>query len=103
VVTNLLTNAIKFGRGNPIEVEVAGDDDRARLRVRDAGEGIRQEEQDLIFERFERASNGNGHPGLGLGLWISKRIVEACHGTISVESRQGQGSTFTVQLPRALV
>ena len=103
MVTNLLSNAIKFGGGKPIEVEVEteAEESRARLQVRDAGEGIPPEEQDRIFERFERVTTGPAHPGLGLGLWISKQIVEASRGTISVESRSGQGSTFTVRLPRA--
>ena len=100
VITNLLSNAIKFGGGRPIGVEVEGDDQRARLVVRDGGPGIPAEEQQRIFERFERATNGRSHPGLGLGLWISKRIVDAFGGTISVESRPGEGSTFAVELPR---
>jgi signal transduction histidine kinase len=100
VVTNLLSNAIKFGEGGAIGVEVEGDAERARLVVRDAGQGIPVEEQQRIFERFERASNGRSHPGLGLGLWISKRIVDAIGGTISVESRPGGGSVFAVELPR---
>ena len=100
VVTNLLTNAIKFGGGKPIDVEVDADDARATLRVEDHGEGIALEEQGRIFERFERASNGRSHPGLGLGLWISTQIVESLGGAISVDSAPGEGSTFTVRLPR---
>jgi signal transduction histidine kinase len=101
VVTNLLSNAIKFGCGRPIEVELDADAAVARLEVKDSGEGIPTQEQDRIFERFERATSVRRHPGLGLGLWICKQIVDACHGTISVESEPGQGSTFSVQLPRA--
>jgi signal transduction histidine kinase len=100
VITNLLSNAIKFGGGRPIDVEVQGDAQRVRLVVRDGGPGIPAEEQHRIFERFERATNGRSQPGLGLGLWISKRIVDAFGGTISVESRPGEGSTFAVELPR---
>jgi signal transduction histidine kinase len=100
VITNLVGNAIKFGGGQPIEVELASDADSARLAVRDGGVGIAPEEQRRIFERFERATSSAGHPGLGLGLWISKQIVDACRGTISIDSASGQGCTFTVQLPR---
>ena len=71
------------------------------LQVKDAGEGIPPEEQTRIFERFERVTTGPATRASGLGLWISKQIVEASRGTISVESRSGQGSTFTVRLPRA--
>ena len=100
VITNLLSNAIKFGCGRPIEVELDADENCARVQVRDAGEGILPQEQERIFQRFERATSVQRHPGLGLGLWICKQIVDASHGTISVQSQPGQGSTFSVELPR---
>jgi signal transduction histidine kinase len=100
VVTNLLSNAIKFGRGRPIEIELVADEREAELQVRDDGEGIEPEAQTRIFERFERATTVRRHPGMGLGLWITKQIVDACHGTISVVSEIGRGSAFTVKLPR---
>ena len=86
VVTNLLSNAIKFGCGRPIEVELDADESEAELQVRDDGEGIQPQEQERIFQRFERATSVRRHPGMGLGLWICKQIVDACHGTISVAS-----------------
>ena len=91
VVTNLLSNAIKFGRGCPIEVAVEGDDMNAHLRVTDGGEGIPPPEQARIFDRFERATSVRHHPGLGLGLWICKQIVEASRGTISVAQPGREG------------
>ncbi len=100
VITNLLSNAIKFGCGRPIEVELDADENSARVQVRDAGEGILPQEQERIFQRFERATSVQRHPGMGLGLWICKQIVDASHGTISVQSEPGHGSTFRVELPR---
>lgn len=102
VVTNLLSNAIKYGCGRPIEVEVLAEEGGGAVRIHDGGEGIPPEEQERIFERFERAGSVSRHPGLGLGLWISKQIVEACHGTITVQSQRGEGCTFTVHLPRTV-
>jgi signal transduction histidine kinase len=102
IVTNLLSNAIKFGRGRPIEVALAADGANARLEVKDDGEGIPLHEQERIFDRFERATSVRQHPGLGLGLWICKQIVEASHGTISVRSQPGNGATFIVELPRGV-
>jgi signal transduction histidine kinase len=101
VVGNLLSNAAKYGRGQPVEVRVEqGLDGRARLVVKDNGIGIAPEDQARIFERFERAVSGNQFNGLGLGLWISREIVESHGGHILVRSAPGEGSTFTVELPR---
>jgi signal transduction histidine kinase len=100
VVTNLLSNAIKFGPGQPVDVDVETTGDRARLRVRDRGIGVPNEARERIFARFERASAHQGIPGLGLGLWITKQIVDAYGGSIGVDSQVGKGSTFTVELPR---
>ncbi len=101
VVTNLLSNAAKYGAGRPIEIEVNGGDTIARFSIRDHGIGIPAEHQARIFERFERAVSDRHYGGLGLGLWIVRQIVDALGGTIRVESRAGAGSTFTVLLPRA--
>lgn len=99
VVLNLLTNARKYGRGEPIEIAVGVEDGMALLRVKDQGIGIAPESQARIFERFERAAGTRNFGGLGLGLYISQQIVTAHGGSISVESGLGQGSTFTVRLP----
>lgn len=99
VVTNLLSNAIKFGPGKPIDLEVRKEDGRARLVVRDRGIGIDARDQARIFQRFERAVSLRHYGGLGLGLWITRQIVEAMDGTIRVTSEPGRGSTFTIEMP----
>jgi PAS domain S-box-containing protein len=100
VVTNLLSNAVKYGAGKPVDVEFGLRGDRARLVVRDHGIGIDPADQAQIFERFERAVSSRNYGGLGLGLYIVKRIVEAHGGTIRVESRPGEGAAFEVELPQ---
>ncbi len=100
VVTNLLSNAVKYGAGKPVDVEFGPRDGGARLAVRDRGIGIDPADQVQIFERFERAVSSRNYGGLGLGLYIAKRLVEAHGGTIRVESRPGEGSTFVVDLPQ---
>jgi signal transduction histidine kinase len=100
VVTNLLSNAHKFGAGKPIEIALGGEGGAAWVRVRDHGIGVDPARQPFIFERFERAVPTKHYGGLGLGLYISRRIVEAHGGSIRVESRPGDGATFTVELPR---
>lgn len=99
VVTNLVSNAIKYGRGNPIQVVVDCKDGDAVLSIEDQGMGISRDNIDRIFERFERASGSNSITGLGLGLYISKRLIEAMGGAISVSSKIDVGSKFTIELP----
>jgi PAS domain S-box-containing protein len=100
VVTNLVDNAIKYGAGKPIHVAVEANESHAFLRVRDEGIGIAPEYLSRIFERFERAVSERHYGGLGLGLYITRTIVEAMGGTIRVESTPGLGALFTVSLPR---
>lgn len=100
VVTNLLSNALKYGAGRPIEISVHGEPARALLVVRDHGVGIPEDEQDKIFGPFARATTARYHPGLGLGLWIVQQIVQASAGRITLDSRVDEGSRFTVELPR---
>jgi PAS domain S-box-containing protein len=102
VLTNLLTNAMKFGAGHPIEVSVQETAAQAIIAVRDHGMGISKVDQARIFERFERAVSTRHFGGLGLGLYISAQIVRAHHGSLRVDSEPGQGAVFTVTLPRAL-
>jgi signal transduction histidine kinase len=101
VVANLISNAIKYGRERGVDVELSADDLRARLVVRDGGIGVAPGDRERIFERFERAVSVHNYGGLGLGLFISREIVEAHGGEIRVEPRDTQGATFVVELPRA--
>jgi signal transduction histidine kinase len=99
VLSNLLSNAIKFGPGQPIEIGAQPAGGLVRITVRDHGLGIPAADQRRIFERFERGSSDHNYGGLGLGLWISRRIVEQMGGRIELTSRPGQGATFTIELP----
>jgi signal transduction histidine kinase len=100
-VFNLVANAITYGAGKPIEIDVAVEDDRARLVVTDHGIGIPVEQQERIFRRFERAVPEQHFGGFGLGLWVARTILEGHGGTLTVASELGAGSTFTVLLPLA--
>jgi len=100
VVTNLLSNAMKFGARKPIDIFICKEASVARLAVKDHGIGVGPGQQERIFDRFERGVSKD-YGGLGLGLHISRRIAEAHGGSIRVESREGEGSTFIVQLPCA--
>ncbi len=99
VITNLITNAIKYGNGKPFEIEVERDESRARLVVIDQGIGIAAGDTERIFNRFERAVTSKNFTGLGLGLYITRQIVRAHGGDIKVESEPGGGSRFCVDLP----
>ena len=99
VIANLLVNAIKYGGGLPVRLTVERADGGARLTVRDEGIGISTEDQDRIFDRFERAVSVRSYGGMGLGLYIAQQIVDAHGGRIQVRSARGEGSTFMVDLP----
>lgn len=100
VVSNLLSNAIKFAPGSVIEMTVVESDGVARLVVEDHGVGIDPARLPHLFQRFERAVSAKNYGGLGLGLFITRSIVEALGGAIRVQSAPGEGTTFTVELPR---
>ncbi|MGC4123148.1 MAG: PAS domain-containing sensor histidine kinase [Myxococcales bacterium] len=99
VLTNLVSNAIKYGAGRPIRVEVAASRRSASVSVRDQGIGIAREHQERIFNRFERAVSSQNFRGMGLGLWIAREIVERLGGAIALDSEPGRGSCFTASLP----
>jgi signal transduction histidine kinase len=99
VITNLITNAIKYGDNKPISVTVTKDHSTATIRVVDEGIGIHPDKVSNVFGRFQRAIASNNYQGLGVGLYITHQIVIAHGGKITVESRLGSGSEFTVTLP----
>jgi signal transduction histidine kinase len=100
VLTNLLSNAIKFTEAGMISVGAHASGDMLRISVRDTGIGIAAEDQEAIFQEFRRIDQADRHfGGAGLGLAISRRLIELMGGTIGVESTPGVGSTFFIDLP----
>jgi signal transduction histidine kinase len=99
VISNLLTNALRYGARNPVSLKVYREGGLALVEVQDQGIGISEENQKRIFQQFERVSAKYAVTGLGLGLFISEQIVAAHGGTISVHSRIGEGALFRVCLP----
>lgn len=100
IFTNLLSNAIRYGAGKPIEVSVSGDGDEARLSVKDHGIGIAEADQERIFQRFERVGKARTSGGFGIGLWTVRQSCLAMGGRVEVESQLGSGAEFVVRLPR---
>ncbi|MGB3757192.1 MAG: hybrid sensor histidine kinase/response regulator [Rivularia sp. (in: cyanobacteria)] len=99
VLTNLIGNAIKFTQTGSIEVNLQLAD-TAQIKIKDTGSGIAPEEQAILFERFRPGKHKNS--GSGLGLYLSRCIIEAHKGSINVESESGNGSTFTISLPKSV-
>lgn len=102
VISNLLTNAVKYAPGKPAHVSVAPENGMAVLKVRDEGRGISPEDQKRIFKKFERAVSSEDGSGLGLGLFIVRSILVMHQGSIEVESELGKGTTFIVKLPMGI-
>jgi signal transduction histidine kinase/Na+/proline symporter len=102
VLVNLLGNAMKYAPGSLVEIGVEAEGPHARVRVRDQGPGIAPADQDRVFRAFERAEVPGAPSGLGLGLYIVREIVKAHGGTVSLHSARGAGTTFTIDLPRAI-
>jgi two-component system, OmpR family, sensor kinase len=99
IVENLLTNAVKYGRGKPIELALTAAEGLAKIIVRDHGIGIADGDKDRIFNRFERAVTRDTHSGFGVGLWLVRNLAESMGGSITVIGESGVGSVFTVNLP----
>jgi signal transduction histidine kinase len=100
VVANLVSNALKYGVGKPVQIALAAPDGEAILEVQDQGPGIDPVHRERIFERFFRVDAGGQTGGLGLGLAVVRELVEVMKGTVTVESQPGHGAKFTVRLPR---
>lgn len=100
IVENLLSNALKFGMGRPVTLRLRSDGSSALLEVQDRGIGMASDQQNRIFGRFEQVvGQHRGGGGFGIGLWVASRVVTAMGGRITVSSRPGEGSTFSVTLP----
>jgi PAS domain S-box-containing protein len=100
ILTNLISNSIKYAAGKPIEISVTRDGNEAVMKVRDEGPGIPEAELSRIFERFERAASSRHYGGMGLGLYVAKQIAEAHGGTIAAENLT-RGARLVVKLPVA--
>jgi signal transduction histidine kinase len=101
VLQNLVVNAIKYAPGNPLEVRLHSNKNHVEILVQDSGPGIAENDQERIFQRFERATSSNHVTGLGIGLYLARAIVEAHRGTLEVKSELGKGATFIIELPRS--
>ena len=99
-MTNLVSNALRYGAGRPVRITVSAIDGEAILEVHDEGPGIDPQDRERIFERFFRADVGGVPGGLGLGLAVVRELVDVMRGAVTLESRPGSGTTFTVRLPR---
>jgi PAS domain S-box-containing protein len=98
-ITNLVSNAVKYGEKKPIAITADVQDHLAIVRVKDQGVGLSPQELERVFNRFEQGIAAVGNEGLGLGLWIAKAIAEAHGGSIVAESELGKGSVFTLAVP----
>lgn len=100
IAENLLSNALKFGVGQPVTLRLRSDERSARLEVQDRGVGMTSDQQARIFGRFEQVvSQHRDAGGFGIGLWVANQLAGAMGGCVTVSSRLGEGSTFTVTLP----
>ena len=99
ILENLLSNAVRYGSGNPIEVALRRDGRMTQLSVGDQGIGISEEDQARIFDHFHNLRRTGPKGGFGVGLWVTRQIIRTMEGEITVSSSPGKGSVFTVRLP----
>ncbi|MBB5606275.1 MULTISPECIES: hybrid sensor histidine kinase/response regulator [unclassified Janthinobacterium] len=101
IVVNLISNALRYGGGKPVAISLAATQNSAVIEVRDHGIGISAKDQERIFDAFERVVQHDRSGGLGLGLFITKQLVDAHGGAITLQSQPGHGALFSVTLPLA--
>ena len=102
VFTNLISNALKYGKNKPIDIDLTDLGDHVEFLIKDQGVGISKKDQGRIYDRFERVGEDVGISGLGLGLYITKNIIDAHLGEIKVESELGEGTAFRVKLRKRI-
>lgn len=100
ILDNLVSNAIRYGDGKPVNIELESDASWVVVRVVDRGIGVAPADRERIFQRFQRASGLSRSGGFGIGLWLSSKLVQAQAGVLELESEPGLGSTFILRLPR---
>jgi signal transduction histidine kinase len=100
LITNVLENALKYGAGQPVHVVLGEDAPAFVLTITDHGPGIPEQDLERIFQRFERAAPPRNYGGLGLGLYVSRQIVEGHGGSISARNEPGGGARFTIRIPK---
>ncbi|MGB8681478.1 MAG: PAS domain-containing sensor histidine kinase [Candidatus Binatus sp.] len=98
-IGNVISNAIKYGAGKPVAIELTANDGKATLVVQDRGIGIPVEDLSRIFGRFVRTKITHNYGGLGLGLYIARQVIEQHNGSIRAESRSGGGARIVIELP----
>jgi two-component system CheB/CheR fusion protein len=101
-IAHLVENALKFGRGRPVDVTVEEGIGDARVVVRDRGPGVAPDARERIFEKYERAASADHVGGLGLGLWMARAIAEAHGGTVAIDAAAAEGATFVLTVPKRL-
>lgn len=99
VIVNFISNAIKYGRGNPIKISLVEKNKQAIITIEDQGIGIADGDKEMIFDQFKRAVSPKEYKGLGVGLYICRQIVDAHKGTIDLVSEPDRGSKFIITLP----
>jgi two-component system sensor histidine kinase SenX3 len=100
IIGNLLANALTYSpRSEPVTIRASARSNHLRLDIEDRGTGIPEKEQQLLFQPFFRASSAAGVQGVGIGLHLSQRLAQVLGGELTFHSRQGFGSTFTLELP----
>ena len=97
--SNIISNAIKYGAGHPIDIQLQASDENAALVVEDHGIGIAPDDLSRIFGRFERTVASKNYGGLGLGLYIARQIIEQHRGSIRAENRPCGGARFVIKVP----